>query len=60
MRIAIAGISIEVMLNSPLLTEAAAIRHYDPNAAVKKLTGAQIVTGWLFMRIASISRTLSF
>jgi len=32
MRIAIAGISIEVMLNSPLLTEASAIQHYDRNA----------------------------
>jgi microcystin degradation protein MlrC len=32
MRIAIAGISIEVMLNSPLVTDAAAIQHYDPDA----------------------------
>jgi microcystin degradation protein MlrC len=32
MRIAIAGISIEIMLNSPLLTEAAAIHHYDAEA----------------------------
>ena len=32
MRIAIAGISIEVMLNSPLVTDAAAIQQYDPDA----------------------------
>jgi microcystin degradation protein MlrC len=32
MRIGIAGISIEVMLNSPLLTEAEAFQHYEPGA----------------------------
>ena len=35
MRIAIAGLSIEVMLNSPLPTEATAIQHYDPEGMRK-------------------------
>jgi len=35
MRIAIAGISIEVMLNSPLATEPAAVQHYDADAMRK-------------------------
>ena len=35
MRIGIAGISIEVMLNSPVLTEAAAIQQYEPGAMLE-------------------------
>ena len=35
MRIAIAGLSIEIMLNSPIPTEATAIQHYDAEAMRK-------------------------